>query len=582
MDLNSKLNLIPHKPGCYLMKDNKNEVIYVGKAKNLYNRVRSYFTGINNLKNTKLVENIADIEYIITSNETEAFLLEISLIKKYNPKYNIALTDDKTYPYILVTEEKHPRILYTRNLNYKGKFYGPYPNAASAREVTDILNAIFPLRKCKKLPKEVCLYYHIGQCLAPCINKNINEDSYTIYKKEIDSILTGNINEEVKTLKQKMNQASLNLEYEKALSYKKSIDALENLKIKQAVSVDIVDTDVFGYALEDGSLSIQVFHIRKGMVVERDGALFDVLGNFEDVFSGYIDNFYFYQNNPLPKQILVPNLKLDFFNKELNKKAFIPKKGKKKDLLELACKNALEKLEFLKKKKESEYQKTIVAMNELSKLLGYDNLRTIEAFDNSNLLGTNPVSAMVYFKDGNPVKDNYRKYKVKYVEGANDVATMQEVVYRRYLKLRDEEKEYPDLIVIDGGKAQVDGAVDILKQLRLSIPVIGLVKDKNHKTDRIYYQDKEITISKNGNLFKLLERVQEEVHRFAITFFRKTQRSNFLITSLDDIKGLSNKQKQEILKIIGDEDFRVKLDEMKLKEDIELAVLDALEEETWK
>jgi len=582
MDLNSKLNLIPNKPGCYLMKDKMNEVIYVGKAKNLYNRVRSYFTGVNNLKNTKLVENIVDIEYIITSNETEAFLLEISLIKKYDPKYNIALTDDKTYPYILVTEEKHPRILYTRNLNYKGKFYGPYPNAASAREVADILNAIFPLRKCKKLPKEVCLYYHIGQCLAPCVNKDIKEDSYTTYKKEIDSILTGNINEEVKTLKQKMNQASLNLEYEKALSYKKSIDALENLKIKQAVSIDIVDTDVFGYALEDGSLSIQVFHIRKGMVVERDGALLDVLGNFEDVFSGYIDNFYFYQNNPLPKQILIPNLKLDFFNKELNKLVFIPKKGKKKDLLELACKNALEKLEFLKKKKESEYQKTIVAMNELSKLLGYDNLRTIEAFDNSNLLGTNPVSAMVYFKDGNPVKDNYRKYKVKYVEGANDVATMQEVVYRRYLKLRDEGKEYPDLIVIDGGKAQVDGAVDILKQLRLSIPVIGLVKDKNHKTDRIYYQDKEITISKNGNLFKLLERVQEEVHRFAITFFRKTQRSNFLITSLDDIKGLSNKQKQEILKIIGDEDFRVKLDEMKLKEDVELAVLDALEEETWK
>jgi excinuclease ABC subunit C len=582
MDLNSKLNLIPNKPGCYLMKDKMNEVIYVGKAKNLYNRVRSYFTGVNNLKNTKLVENIVDIEYIITSNETEAFLLEISLIKKYDPKYNIALTDDKTYPYILVTEEKHPRILYTRNLNYKGKFYGPYPNAASAREVADILNAIFPLRKCKKLPKEVCLYYHIGQCLAPCVNKDINEDSYITYKKEIDSILTGNINEEVKTLKQKMNQASLNLEYEKALSYKKSIDALENLKIKQAVSINIVDTDVFGYALEDGSLSIQVFHIRKGMVVERDGALLDVLGNFEDVFSGYIDNFYFYQNNPLPKQILIPNLKLDFFNKELNKLVFIPKKGKKKDLLELACKNSLEKLEFLKKKKESEYQKTIVAMNELSKLLGYDNLRTIEAFDNSNLLGTNPVSAMVYFKDGNPVKDNYRKYKVKYVEGANDVATMQEVVYRRYLKLRDEEKEYPDLIVIDGGKAQVDGAVDILKQLRLSIPVIGLVKDKNHKTDRIYYQDKEITISKNGNLFKLLERVQEEVHRFAITFFRKTQRSNFLITSLDDIKGLSNKQKQEILKIIGDEDFRVKLDEMKLKEDIELAVLDALEEETWK
>lgn len=582
MDLNSKLNLIPHKPGCYLMKDKMNEVIYVGKAKNLYNRVRSYFTGVNNLKNTKLVENIVDIEYIITSNETEAFLLEISLIKKYDPKYNIALTDDKTYPYILVTEEKHPRILYTRNLNYKGKFYGPYPNAASAREVADILNAIFPLRKCKKLPKEVCLYYHIGQCLAPCVNKDINEDSYITYKKEIDSILTGNINEEVKTLKQKMNQASLNLEYEKALSYKKSIDALENLKIKQAVSIDIVDTDVFGYALEDGSLSIQVFHIRKGMVVERDGALLDVLGNFEDVFSGYIDNFYFYQNNPLPKQILVPNLKLDFFNKELNKLVFVPKKGKKKDLLELACKNALEKLEFLKKKKESEYQKTIVAMNELSKLLGYDNLRTIEAFDNSNLLGTNPVSAMVYFKDGNPVKDNYRKYKVKYVEGANDVATMQEVVYRRYLKLRDEGKEYPDLIVIDGGKAQVDGAVDILKQLGLSIPVIGLVKDKNHKTDRIYYQDKEITISKNGNLFKLLERVQEEVHRFAITFFRKTQRSNFLVTALDDIKGLSNKQKQEILKIIGDEDFRVKLDEMKLKEDVELAVLDALEEETWK
>lgn len=582
MDVNSKLNLIPHKPGCYLMKDSKGEIIYVGKAKNLYNRVRSYFTGVNNPKNTKLVENIADIEYIITSNETEAFLLEINLIKKYNPKYNIALTDDKTYPYILITAEKHPRILYTRNLNQKGKFYGPYPNATSAREVANLLNTIFPLRKCKKLPKEVCLYYHIGQCLAPCVNKNLDNNSYTTYKREIDSILTGNINEEVKTLKQKMNLASENLEYEKASGYKKSIDALENLKVKQAVSIDIIDTDVFGYVLEEDALSIQVFHIRKGMIVERDGALLDVLGNFEDVFSGYIENFYFYQNNPLPKQILVPNLKLDFFHKELTKLTLIPKRGKKKDLLELASKNALEKLEFLKKKKESEYQRTIVAMNELSKLLGYDNLRTLEAFDNSNLLGTNPVSAMVYFKDGNPVKNNYRKYKVKYVEGANDVATMQEVVYRRYLKLRDEEKEYPDLIIIDGGKAQVDGAEDILKQLGVAIPVIGLIKDQNHKTDRLYYRNQEITISKNGNLFKLLERVQEEVHRFAIIFFRKTQRSNFLVTALDDIKGLSNKQKQEILKIIGDEDFRSKLDEMKLKEDVELAVLEALEEEAWK
>ena len=563
MKFKDKLDNLPKSPGCYLMKNEFGDVIYVGKAKNLYNRLRSYFTGSHDSKTTKLVSNINDFEYIITANETEAFVLELNLIKKHDPKYNISLADDKRYPYILLTDEKNPRILYTRDLNKKGKYFGPYPNARSARETVNLLNKLFPLRKCYFLPKKPCLYYHLGQCLAPCI-KEIREEEYLGLKHKIVKILNGNIKTEINLLTNKMISASEKLEYEKALEYKNMINDMETLTVKQNMESNIANADIFGYYLQDGYISIQVFHIRNNKMVERNGFLFEVFDNFENTFLEFIEKFYFINNNPLPRLILIPEIELkDYLNTIINK-VFIPKRGQKKELVQLVCNNAKDRLELLLRKEEQEYNRTIKATENLAKLLNIKDAIIIEAFDNSNILGTSAVSAMVYFKYGKPIKENYRKYKVKTVKTANDVATMHEVVKRRYKMLKEEGLGYPDLIIVDGAKAQVNAALKALEELDVKIPVLGLVKNALHKTDALWFEDKEIKISKRSDVFFLLERIQDEVHRFAISFFRKTQRTNMLVSKLDGIKGLGPVKKNAILKIIGDDDFIEKINDLYL------------------
>lgn len=559
-----KLDTLPKKPGSYQYKDKNGEIIYVGKAKNLYNRVRSYFIGSHDAKTTKLVSEIDDLEYIITSTETEALILEINLIKKYNPKYNILLTDDKQYPYIVLSNEAHPRILYTRDIKKsKGKIYGPYPNANAAREVVNLLNRIYPFRKCNKIPKKECLYYHINQCLGPCINK-IDLNEYEVLKDKLNSILKGNVHDEIKVLTALMNEASLELDFEKAIEYRNIIDSLNQVSERQKMEGYLDDIDCFAYFANEDYISIQVFHLRESKLLERNGYLFENNTDVLEKFHDFIYNFYLVQNNPLPKNIYLSDGNLEeiknvFKNYSLNVNVFIPKMGKKKELVDLVKLNAKNKIETLIKKKDIEYKKTNGACEELSKLLGFE-IHTIEAFDNSNIQGASPISAMVSFVDGKPNKKGYRKYKIKTVVGANEAKTMYEVVSRRYKDL----EVLPDLIIMDGGIIQVNSCKEALKDVNKEIKVLGLIKDDNHKTRSLLYEGKEIEIDKRGFLFKMLEFIQEEVHRYAITFFRHTHNKNLFSSKLDDIKGIGKVKKQQILSILGKENFEEELNKLKL------------------
>lgn len=573
MDLKEKLANLPKKPGCYLMKNEQKEIIYVGKAKNLFNRVRSYFTGSHNAKTTKLVSQIKDFEYIITSTETEAFVLEINLIKKHDPKYNISLTDDKSYPYIVLTDEMYPRLLYTRDLGRKGKYYGPYPNGTAAREVVDLLNKIYPLRKCRILPKKECLYYHIGQCLAPCIKK-IDNSVYKDISIKINKVLKGNVNDEIKILENKMNEASEKLEFEKAIEYLKLINDIKSIKQKQNMEMDINDTDIFGFVENEKYISIQIFHIRNNKMVERSGFLFELLDSSEEMFVDFITQFYLIKNNPMPKQILIPNVNIELLENPLKNKIFIPKKGKKKELVNLVTENALEKLEYLIKREEQKYNKTLGAVIKLGEILNIKTPSIIEAFDNSNIQGTSSVSGMVSYLDGQPNKKMYRKFKIKTVEGANDVATMEEVIRRRYSRLKDENQIMPDLVVVDGGKPQVDAAKRGLNKIGVNIDILGLVKNENHKTEALLFNDKIIKLDKRSNVFLFLESLQDEVHRYAITFHHQVHSKNTFTSSLDNIKGIGKVKKVQILKILGDPDFRLKLDTLNLTNEQKNQILD--------
>ena len=562
-----KLKTLPKKPGSYQYKDKSGEIIYVGKAKNLYNRVRSYFIGSHDAKTTKLVSEIDDLEYIITSTETEALILEINLIKKYNPKYNINLTDDKQYPYILITNELHPRILYTRDIKKsKGKVYGPYPNAKAAREVVDLLNRLYPFRKCNKIPKKECLYYHINQCLAPCINK-ISKEEYDNLKVKLNSILKGNVQDEIKTLNVLMNEASQELNFEKAIEYRNIIDALNQVSERQKMEGYLDDIDCFAYYANDEYISIQVFHLRESKLIERNAYLFDNDGNEKDKFQEFIYNFYLVENNPLPKNIYVKDANIEemievFKNYSYNVNIMIPKIGKKKELVDLVFDNAKNKIETLIKKKDIEYKKTNGACIELSEILGFE-IHTIEAFDNSNIQGASPISAMVSFVDGKPNKKGYRKYKIKTVVGANEAKTMYEVVTRRYKDL----ETLPDLIIMDGGIIQVNSCKKALQDINKDIKVLGLIKDDNHKTRSLLYEGKEFEIDKRSFLFKMLEFIQEEVHRYAITFFRSTHNKNLFSSKLDNIKGIGKVKKNQILKILGNDNFKEELNKLKLSDE---------------
>lgn len=561
INLKDKLKLIPKQPGCYQYFDVNGEIIYVGKAKNLYNRVNSYFVGKQNNKTAKLVSQIHDVEYIITSSEIEAFILEINLIKKYDPKYNILLTDDKTYPYIVLTKEKHPKLIYTRDIKkVKGKVYGPYPNSKAAKDTVDLLNRIYPLRKCKNIPKKECLYYHIGQCLGPCI-KTVDQELYQNIEKKISNILKGNVKEEIKNLEVFMNEASLKLDFEKAIQYRELIQSLNVISEKQKMEGLNQDLDAFAYYCDDEYISIQVFHLRNGKMIERNGYLLTKTDPLEQ-FQEFIIQFYLLHNNPFPKTIYLSDGDIELISEILEHRVQIPKIGQNLQLINLVKENAKQKINELKQKQENEYNKTTKVMEELSTLLNIENIQTIEAFDNSNINGASAVSAMVSFVDGKPNKKGYRKYRVKTVEGANDAATMYEIVTRRYSKITN----YPDLIIMDGGAIQVNSCLNALKDINVNIPVCGLVKDDNHKTNNLLYNDEIIEINKSSNLFRLLTQIQDEVHRFAITYFHNTHSKNLFSSELDKIRGIGKVKKTKILKLLSEPNFEENLKTLRLTE----------------
>jgi excinuclease ABC subunit C len=550
-----KLSLVPFEPGCYLMKDKQDTIIYVGKAKRLRNRLRSYFTGSHNIKTTKLVSEIVDFEFIVTSSELEALILELNLIKQYDPKYNILLKDDKTYPYIQLTNEVHPRLIITRNIKEsKGEYFGPYPNVSSARETKYLLDKMFPLRKCHPLENKFCLYYHIKQCLGPC-EKKIDTKVYEEYKDQIRKILKGNTDEIIKELTDKMEEYSMNLQFEKAKEYKDLIDHLNKTVQKQKIILsDFNDRDIFGYYYKNGFLSIQVFYMRGGKLIERDTHITPYYADPKEEFPNFIIQFYQNGNNIKPKEIFIPNdIETDLLEEYLNIKVVTPKIGDKAKLVELACQNAEITLENKIRLLLQNDAKTLGALEELSELIGVEELRRIEAFDNSHISGSEAISGMVVYVDGKPSKKDYRKYKIKFANTADDYDYMREVIYRRYFRVLKDDLTWPDLIVIDGGKGQVNICKAILHDLNMPIKVIGLVKDDKHKTSELLDGDTMafIPIKKQSKAFHLLMGIQEEVHRYAITFHRSLRNKKLTQSFLDDIEGVGPKRKKQLLNHFG-------------------------------
>ncbi|CAI3315828.1 excinuclease ABC subunit UvrC [Enterococcus cecorum] len=551
--IKQKLALLPDQPGCYLMKDAQGQIIYVGKAKILKNRVRSYFTGSHNTKTELLVSEIADFEYIVTESNVEALLLEINLIKKNQPKYNILLKDDKTYPFIKITNEKYPRLLITRKvLKDKAYYFGPYPNVGAANETKKLLDRLFPLRKCQVLPKEVCLYYHMHQCLAPCVFQ-IDPEVYEKMVQAIRRFLGGDYQEIRQEIVEKMTQAAEDLQFEKAAEYRDQVKAIDMIMTRQKMTqTDFVNRDVFGYYVERGWLCVQVFFVRQGKLIQRDVTSFPIYDEPEESFLTFIGQFYQKAEHIVPNEILIPE-EIDYESVAslVDCKVTQPKRGDKRKLVFLANKNAQvalqEKFALIDKKQE----KTIGAVQVLGEKMGIVAPTRIEAFDNSNISGTNPVSAMVVFIDGKPAKKEYRKYKIKTVTGPDDYASMREVIYRRYSRVLKEGLPLPDLIIIDGGKGQVDAAKDVLEnQLGLDLPIAGLAKNDKHKTSEMLFGPKleVVPLEHNSQAFFLLQRIQDEVHRFAITFHRQLRSKNSFASQLDVIEGLGPKRKQRLLK----------------------------------
>ncbi|NHH92035.1 UvrABC system protein C [Bacillus sp. MB95] len=552
--LKEKLAILPDQPGCYLMKDKYGTVIYVGKAKVLKNRVRSYFTGSHDGKTLRLVNDIVDFEYIVTSSNLEALILEMNLIKKHDPKYNIMLKDDKGYPFIKITAEKQPRLVITRKIKKdKGKYFGPYPNVQAANETKRLLDRIYPLRKCSTMPDRPCLYYHIGQCLAPCV-KEIKEEQNKQIIENITRFLNGGY-EHVKTeLTEKMLKASEELDFERAKEYRDQIAHIEATMEKQKVTFnDFVNRDVFGYSYDKGWMCVQVFFIRQGKLIEREVSMFPFYKEPEEDFLTFIGQFY--AKNIKPKEVMVPaTIDAELAEKLVEVEVQHPKRGKKKELVELACKNAKialgEKFYLI----ERDEERTVGAVERLGEELGIAAPYRIEAFDNSNIQGTDPVSAMIVFVDGKPEKKEYRKYKIKTVKGPDDYSSMREVVRRRYSRALKEGLPLPDLIVVDGGKGHLAAVQDVLEnELGLLVPTAGLVKDDKHRTSNLMIGEPPqiIPLERNSQEFYLLQRIQDEVHRFAITFHRQVRSKSAFQSVLDDIPGVGEKRKRALLKHFG-------------------------------
>ncbi|MBR3617740.1 MAG: excinuclease ABC subunit UvrC [Acholeplasmatales bacterium] len=545
--IEEKLKLLPDLPGSYQMLDKYGKIIYVGKAKNLKNRVRSYFHGAHNAKTTKLVSDIADFRYIITESELEAYVLEINLIKQYEPKYNIALTDDKTYPYIALTNERHPRLIVTRDQRKKNKarYFGPYPNVSAARQTVDLLNRIYPLRKCYKIPDKTCLYYHMHQCLAPCINKE--EIDYTDYKNKIASFLNGDASDVLKILKSKMNTASDNMDYEMAIEYRDMINSVNETILKQKISInDLTSRDYIGIYNDNDDISINIIITRLGNIVGNHQTIISLNDASEDPVADYIIQYY--ELNSKPKEICGLGINLEEIKDVLNIDIIEPKTGKKKELLDMALKNAKFNLENKRNIYKNQVLKKIETIEKLGELLNINTPYRIEAFDNSNLFGEYPVSAMVTYINGKAAPKEFRKYHIKTVKGPNDYESMKEVVYRRYFRLLMEDSNMPDLIVMDGGEIQVHACLDVIHSLNLDIPVLGIQKDDHHKATILFFEERLIEIEKNDPIYLLLADISHRVHEFAISFFRSDKAKGFFSSYLDNIKGLGKKRKEALIK----------------------------------
>ncbi len=544
-----KLKLVPHKPGCYLMKNADGVIIYVGKAKDLKNRLNSYFHSSHTGKTARLVSEIADFDYIVVSSETESLILEINLIKKHDPKFNILLRDDKTYPYIELTMEKVPRLLIVRNAHKKKKktrLFGPYPNVYAARKVVNLLNRLYPLRKCQTYQKRPCLYFHIGQCLGYCAN-DVPREKIEAMEKDIVSFLKGNQDVVTDKLKKEIEKESEALHFEKALELKNLLDDINVILVKQKIEVnDNVDRDIFGYFSDGNYLSVFVFFVRGSKIAGHHHQIIPLIDDEAEELTRYIAKFY--DKAIIPKEVLVPkiadsNLLSDYFKVKVK----VPEKGVKKKLVDMASDNA-------KKQLEDEYdlvikteERTIQANEELKKVLGLDKLDRIELFDNAHLFGTYNVSGMVLFIDGIPAKNEYRKFKIS-VDKNDDYGTMREVIYRRYFRVLKDNLVRPDLIIVDGSIGQMNAAKEVLDSLGMNINLVGLKKDDKHSTKALVTFNGEIPIEKRSNLFHYLERMQDEVHNFTINYHRQIRSKGLYASILDDIPGIGKERKRELLK----------------------------------
>ena len=551
--IKSKLELLPTSPGCYIHKDKNGTIIYVGKAKNLRNRVRSYFRGSHDTKTEALVSEIVDFEFIVTESNIEALLLEINLIKENKPKYNIMLKDDKSYPFIKITNERYPRLIITRQVKKDGGLYfGPYPDVGAANEIKRLLDRIFPFRKCTNPPSKVCFYYHIGQCMAHTICKK-DEAYFKSMSQEVSDFLKGQDDKIIDDLKGKMAAATQTMEFERAAEYRDLIQAIGTLRTKQRVMAkDLQNRDVFGYYVDKGWMCVQVFFVRQGKLIERDVNLFPYYNDPDEDFLTYVGQFYQEKSHLVPNEVLIPqDIDEEAVEALVDTKILKPQRGEKKQLVNLAIKNARVSLEQKFNLLEKSVEKTQGAIENLGRLLQIPTPVRIESFDNSNIMGTSPVSAMVVFVNGKPSKKDYRKYKIKTVVGPDDYASMREVVRRRYGRVQRDGLTPPDLIVIDGGQGQVNIAKQVIQEeLGLDIPIAGLQKNDKHQTHELLFGDplEVVELSRNSQEFFLLQRIQDEVHRFAITFHRQLRSKNSFSSQLDGIDGLGPKRKQNLMK----------------------------------
>lgn len=547
MTLKDKLKTLPHKPGCYLMKNKEGTIIYVGKAINLFNRVNSYFVGAHDYKTTKLVSNIADFDYIVVNNEKESLILEYNLIKKHDPYFNIVFKDDKSYPYILLKDSREPAISVVRlkkKKNYKGKLFGPYPDVKAARTLHKTIQKLYPIQKCEKPGKDYCLYFHIGECLGYCKNA-ISDEVLFDYKKKITRILNGDTSFIIKDLEEKMLMASENLNYEKAKEYRDLINDINTSTLKQAVQLNRKESfDVFGYWVEDGYIAITGLFIRDGKLLGSDKYLDYLVGDAENFVSSYL--YQFYQINPQPKQLLVNNNLLQYLQNALDFPVTYISRGSKRKMIDQAELNCRENIAQNRKIITGKQKYNEEIKNELNRIFGKD-IHRIELFDNSHTAGKETVAAMVVYKDLRPSKEDYRLYKLN--DGADDLKSMQEVLYRRYFRVLKDGLKMPDLIIVDGAATQIKAARAILDELQLDIALAGLGKDSHHNTS--YLMDVNfnmLEIKKDSNLFFFLTNMQDEVHRFAITYHKKLRTKAMYKSLLDGVAGLGPKTRIKLLK----------------------------------